>query len=313
MVSEHPQTYPRFGSGVFRIRALAQIFDRLYSEQHKKAAERWVVGISVVGFVTHLAHVFLARNWANPPAIIAAAGTDYVSAIATPFSFILFYEVLVLISAVPESTTQSIAKQFEIVSLIFIRGFFKDIAKLDIENLRAQTGDLIPAFVEGSAGLLMFLLVTAFRHAAARREKGQSSQPTEALARFIERKKLLALGLTVLFVSLAVRSILDYAMEVYGEAQQGIVFSLAPPTTFYSDVFTVMIFTDVLILILSLLVSDSYEMVFRNAAFVISTILIRFSLTAAHPYGALLGLAGMVFGIATVLIYNYSSRIRVAT
>ena len=49
---------------------------------------------------------------------------------------------------------------------------------------------------------------------------------------------------------------------------------------FYTDVFTVMIFTDVLIVILSLAVSDRYELVFRNGAFVISTILIRFSLTA---------------------------------
>ena len=61
---------------------------------------------------------------------------------------------------------------------------------------------------------------------------------------------------------------------------------------FYTDVFTVMIFTDVLIVILSLAVSDRYELVFRNGAFVISTILIRFSLTASWPYGALLAVDG---------------------
>jgi hypothetical protein len=44
-----------------------------------------------------------------------------------------------------------------------------------------------------------------------------------------------------------------------------------------------MIFTDVLILILSLVVSGRYEMVFRNAAFVLSIILLRFSLTEGHP------------------------------
>jgi hypothetical protein len=52
---------------------------------------------------------------------------------------------------------------------------------------------------------------------------------------------------------------------------------------FYTDVFTAMIFTDVLIVIWSLAVADRYELVFRNGAFVISTILIRFSLTAAWP------------------------------
>jgi hypothetical protein len=51
-------------------------------------------------------------------------------------------------------------------------------------------------------------------------------------------------------------------------------------------------------------------MVFRNAAFVISTILIRFSLTTERQYSALLAIAGMVFGIATLLIYNYHARVR---
>jgi hypothetical protein len=74
---------------------------------------------------------------------------------------------------------------------------------------------------------------------------------------------------------------------------------------FYTDVFSVMIFTDVLIVILSLGVSDRYELVFRNGAFVISTILIRLSLTAQPPFGAVLALLGMLFGIGTLLIYNY--------
>jgi hypothetical protein len=56
-----------------------------------------------------------------------------------------------------------------------------------------------------------------------------------------------------------------------------------PNAFFYNDVFTVMIFTDVLILILSLVVSGRYEMAFRNAAFVLSIILLRFSLTEATP------------------------------
>jgi hypothetical protein len=82
-----------------------------------------------------------------------------------------------------------------------------------------------------------------------------------------------------------------------------------PATSFYNDVFTVMIFTDVLILILSLVVSGHYEMVFRNAAFVVSIILIRFSLTEGFPYGAPLALGAMAFAIFTLLIFNYHVRI----
>ena len=114
------------------------------------------------------------------------------------------------------------------------------------------------------------------------------------------------MGLTVLLLSLAVYNLSSFANEVYqvGKAQ------LDVNTFFYTDVFAVMIFTDVLIVILSIVVSDSYELVFRNAAFVISTILIRFSLTVGRPYGAVLALGGMVFGIFTLLIYNYHTRIR---
>jgi cytochrome b subunit of formate dehydrogenase len=88
---------------------------------------------------------------------------------------------------------------------------------------------------------------------------------------------------------------------------------LQPTTTFYNDLFTVMIFTDVLVLILSLVVSGRYEMVFRNAAFVASIILIRLSLTEPNPYGELLTLLAMAFGIVTVLVFNFHMRIQSAS
>jgi hypothetical protein len=256
-----------------------------------------VVNASVAGLIAHLVLVFLARTLASPPAVIAGVGKNYLSAIYTPFSFILFYEVLMLIGALPHSTTQSIAKQYEIVSLIFIRSFFKDIAELHgVNELVSLSPDTWPVFLNVTAGLVMFLFVTVFLHAARRRGDGDRPE-TELLAldMFIARKKVIALGLAVLLLAVAVRRVIEFL-----SAPQVNINSF-----FYTDVFTVMIFTDVLIVILSLAVSDRYELVFRNGAFVISTILIRFSLTANWPYGAMLALMGMLFGIGTLLIYNY--------
>jgi hypothetical protein len=278
--------------------ALTGLFDKLYSESRQKQLDRLVVNVSVAGLIAHLLLVFLSRTLASPPALIAAAGRNYLSAIYTPFSFILFYEVLMLIGALPQSTTQSIAKQYEIVSLIFMRGFFKDIAELHgVNELVSLSPEAWPVFMNVGAGLLMFLLVTVFLHAARRR--GDDDRPEaelRELEKFIFRKKVIALGLIVLLLGVAVQRVIEF------------LFARRPVNLnsfFYTDVFTVMIFTDVLIVILSLAVSDRYELVFRNGAFVISTILIRFSLTASWPYGALLALGGMLFGIATLLIYNY--------
>jgi hypothetical protein len=281
---------------------LAALFDQLYSEPRRASLDRWVVRVSVAGFLIHLALVFLASMLPSPPAVIAAVGTNYLAAIYTPFSFILFYEVLMLIAALPQSTTQSIAKQYEIVSLIFVRSFFKQIAELHgIGSLASMSPDAVPVFGNLGAGLLMFLLVTIFLHAASRGTPIAPGTERGELAIFISRKKLIALALTILLLALAVQRVVEFVLGAAAREN--------PNSFFYTDVFTVMIFTDVLIVILSLVVSDRYELVFRNAAFVISTILIRFSLTAGWPYGALLALTGMVIGIFTLFIYNYHVRI----
>ncbi len=290
--------------------ALNAIFDKIYSEERQKQLDRLVVNISVAGFMAHLALVFLARTLTSPPALIAAVGQKYLSAIYTPFSFILFYEVLMLIAALPRSTTQSIAKQYEIVSLIFIRGFFKEIAEMDnVDKLMKLTPDAWPVFGNVCAGLFMFLLVTIFLHAASRGKPIMPGTERGEMATFISRKKVIALGLTVLLLALAVHRVVAYGVEVFDVIYRGGVARLADNAYFYTDVFAVMIFTDVLIVILSLVVSDRYELVFRNAAFVISTILIRVSLTAGWPYGALLAMVGMMFGIGTLAVYNYHGRL----
>jgi hypothetical protein len=289
---------------------LAAAFDHLYSEPRRAFLERVVVWVSIAGFVVHLGLVFLASNLPSPPPLIAAVGTNYLAAIYTPFSYILFYEVLMLIVALPQSTTRSIAKQYEIVSLIFIRNFFHAIAELrGIGKITSLSPDVVPVFLNLSAGLMMFLLVTIFLHAASRGKTAAPQAESAEVAALVTRKKIIALGLTILLLALAVRSVIDYLVDVfnviYGSGTPGADSS----ASFYTQVFRVMIFTDVVIVILSLVVSDRYELVFRNAAFVISTILIRFSLTAGWPYGALLALMGMTFGILTLLIYNYHRRI----
>ena len=291
-------------------------YESLYSERRQALLEHWIVNLSIAGFIGHLGIVFLSRTLPRPPAIIAIAGHNYLAAIYTPFSLILFYEVLMLIAALPHSTTESIAKQYEIVSLIFIRKFFKDIAELDdIGKLAQLSAEVVPVFLDVAAGLFMFLLVTVFLHAGRKRSgaAGFSPEPPRnqpQLRIFIARKEAIAVALTALLVSLAAYNLWKFAAEIARVAYGGVKSGLDAGTFYYTDVFTVMIFTDVLIVILSLAVSDRYELVFRNAAFVISTILIRFSLTVAQVFAPLLAISGMAFGIVTLLIYNYHSRIR---
>ena len=72
-------------------------------------------GSTLAGLAVHLGLVFLARQLESPPAFVAAVGTNFLSALYTPFSFVLFYEVLLLILSIPESTTRSIGKLLVVV------------------------------------------------------------------------------------------------------------------------------------------------------------------------------------------------------
>jgi hypothetical protein len=293
---------------------LIRAHDQIFSERNKALLKRLAIKVSIAGFAVHLGLVFLSRSLPHPPLIIAAVGRNYMSAIATPFSFILFYEVLTLIAALPASTTQSIANQFEVVSLIFIRDVFKDIAAASEHGWHhEQFHQALPLFLDMCSGLVMFLLVAIFQYVASKRiRRAGPAELSAGSKRFIAQKKLVAIGLTVLLLSMAVYNIGIVALHSYRSLMAGCCITSEPNAFFYNDVFTVMIFTDVLILILSLVVSGRYEMVFRNAAFVLSIILLRFSLTEGHPYGAPLALFAMVFGILTLLVFNFHSSLRTA-
>jgi len=63
-------------------------------------------------------------------------------------------------------------------------------------------------------------------------------------------------------------------------------------------------FTDVFLLIVSLAYYDRYEYVFRNVGFVISTVLLRVSLSTPKPYDVVLALIAMLYGLAVLGVFS---------
>ncbi len=289
---------------------IGEFHDRIFSDSNKTALKHLVVRLGIAGFAIHLLLIFLSKTLAHPPALIADAGESYLAAISTPFNFVLFYEVVTLIGALHQSTTTSVANQFEIVSLIFIREVFKDLPEAGaMVAQHRMTWSALPLFVDMWAGFLMYLLVAVFQHVARPTlRQAHKTEPSRSQLLFIAQKKAVALGLGALLLIMAAYNLgligLDfYQMAVTGQEVVG------HSATFYTDLFTVMIFTDVFILILSIVVSGHYEVVFRSAAFVVSIVLIRFSLTLGYPFGPPLALVAMIFGIMTLVVFNYHMRI----
>jgi hypothetical protein len=283
-------------------RRLASIFDALDSDAVHTSLERLTVLIATAGFLVHLAVVAAVRNLPGlPETALEGLDKSLLHAVYTPFSVILFYEVLQLVFALAASHTGEIAKQYQIISLIVVRRVFKDIGSFEnIEHWLAEPTAVRAVLLDMGGAVLMFLLVTAFSYL----RRVTPKVPIERdLGGFIELKKAVAVLLLVVLIGLATLNLGRWL---------GLVPDwLAVPTStagdfdvfFFPAFFEFMIFTDVFLLIVSLSYYDRYEYVFRNAGFVISTVLLRVSLSTPKPYDLGLALFAMAYGVVVLAVF----------
>lgn len=295
-------------------RRLAGIFDAIDSPSVRRRLERVVVAVAAVGFLVHLSAITVAHMLPElPQSVFKGLDESPLHAVYTPFSVILFYEVLLLVFALAASHTGEIAKQYQIISLIVVRRVFKDIGSFsELENWLAEPEAVRGVLIDMGGAVLMFAIVTAFtllRHV-------QPKSPIRGdLQGFIELKKGVAVLLMVVLVALAAVNFASWLGLV-----NGLQMFIAPPPEnvclfFFPRFFEFMIFTDVFLMIVSLAYYERYEYVFRNAGFVISTVLLRVSLSTPKPYDLLLGLIAMLYGLMVLSVfagYSWIERSRAA-
>ena len=123
------------------------LLDKLHtaflSENTKRRIEKLILYIAIFSFFVHLTLIYLTEFEILKIFPESVLLKNPVSAIYTPFSFILIYEVYLLIYYLPKSFTNYITKQYEIITLIIIRKLFKDLSSLELTtNWFEIKGDL---------------------------------------------------------------------------------------------------------------------------------------------------------------------------
>ena len=282
-------------------------YDILFKEQNIIRFERWIIGFALLGFVLHLGLIFLVKHDIWGLLGILELQANYLKAIYTPFSIILFYEVLMLVVILPKSITSFIGKQYEIITLITIRSFFHDIADYDLDKPEIYTFDFLKTIGLDLAGaLILFFLTTIYYRLFAKTQKPQLI-PSLRRIRFIRIKKTAAVVLSLLLLLLSVVSLTGWLFQLYDVSVHGGHFP-NPNTVFYKEFFSVMIFVDVFLLILSFIYSGTYDVIFRNAGFVISTILVRIALTAEKPFNIYFALIAVFFGVLLIALFVFYNQ-----
>lgn len=275
----------------------AHYFDIFFHEKNIRKIELWILRLAVIAFLLHLILIFLGNNFIYFQKI----QHSYLKAVYTPFSFILFYEVFLLVIIIPQSISEFIGKQFEVITLITLRSFFHDIADVDYKSLLPLSDPkVLSLWYDLAASLLMLGLTLLYYRIYHTNRK--SELPGE-LKDFIQIKKMVSLGMIVTLLLLSISSFYGWLREVYQAIQYSHPFP-DPNTVFYADFFSIMIFVDVLLLIISFIYHFSFFTIFRNASFIITTILIRISLTLEKPVNYLVILTGFGFAIASFYLYS---------
>lgn len=213
---------------------------------------------------------------------------SFTDAIEYSFNFLLFFEMIGLVFAIPQSITSSIGKQFQIMSLIFLRTSFEELSNLSLNSDFQEQFTIISRMAADAGAALVIFSLTHWFYKLQKRRK--IIDETERV-KFINLKKLIAIGVLIgLFVS------------VFFDIKRYLYSGFFHPS--YSIFYLILIFADMLLLLAAFRYTIHYPSIFRYSAFVLITIFIRLALIAPVYYNAAIGISTVLFGIGVAYIYN---------
>ena len=272
--------------------------------------ERFFLQIAIISFVIHLGLIFLI----NFSILSIDATSDLlkspIAAIYTPFSFLIVYEVYLLIYYLPRSVTSYVNKQYEIILLIIMRRLFKDLSNLKISSdWFTIKYDLQFTYDLLSSLLLFYLIYIFYSQSQKKYHVDITNEKTEKgrLKYTAIKKNVASLLVPVVFI-LAIYSFVSWLVEIAITFEKSAEVFKNINNIFFEQFFSLLIIVDVILLLVSFFYTDQFHKVIRNSGFIISTILIRLSFTVEGVMNNILVITAVVFGLLIIVIHNKFER-----
>jgi hypothetical protein len=272
-------------------------YDYLDQRWEGVTSRRRTGNLLIASFFLSLIVIEMSRLGLLPGNLGARIPTNHFYAIDVAFTLFLVAEVVGLVFGLATSVAHALGKQFEIFSLILLRQAFKELVyfsepiqwELDASGGFMGIPEAVQLVVVDAVGALAVFAVIAMYY------KMQQHRPitdTEAeQERFVAAKKLLAVVLLVILAGLGIVTVADFV--VFGEA-----------IDFFDTFYTILIFSDVLIVLISLRYSVTYHVVFRNSGFAAATVMIRLALAGPRIVDAIIGVIAALFAVGMTYAYN---------
>ena len=271
----------------------AVLFGRILGHRANEALRTGCVRTAILGFLLHLLLCLLYQlSLIDFSSETSQLFDSYLDALYTPFSIFLAYEVYELIRTIPDSFTNSIGKQFEIITLLVVRDILKRLSDIDASVRSTIDESITTLAVECLAFLILFL--TALFFTSHKRETSITTNDSDGLEKFISQKKQLAILLLVLYILTAIYSLSSWTYNVFeGDGSTN-------RTIFFLDFFTVLIMADILILLVSYQHITDFSHLARNTGFILSTVILRVAIASPGISGAILFILAGCLGSAVL-------------
>jgi len=269
------------------IKFIANTFDYCENYWESKQNSRNLSYILVIVFLLTIIIGGL-NNFNLLPKFFLIADVKFTDSIMFSFNFLLFFEMIGLVFAIPQSISNSIAKQFQIMSLIFLRTSFEELSHISIDVPFVKQFEIITEMaVDAVASLIIFFLIYLFYKMQKHRKINDETE----LLKFNQLKKVIAVA--VLFCLL---------FYVFVDVSNFLETGLYKPS--YHLFFLILIFADMLLMLAAFRYVIEYANIFRYSSFVLITIFIRIALMAPIYYNVIIGIATVLFGIGVTYTHN---------
>ena len=184
------------------------LFDALEHFWEHKRTKRTAANVLIITFLVSLSLIELCRQGWLPAELAAIVPSSHYYAINIAFSMLLGLEVIGLVFSLANSVSDSVGKQFEILSLILLRQSFEEFIYFNEPLVWVETSKpVLHILSNAGGGLLIFLLLGFYYKLQQHRVITQSSVTT---ADFIASKKLVSLLLLLSFIGIGIIDVSFY-------------------------------------------------------------------------------------------------------
>ena len=277
--------------------AIERGFHAAMGDESDDIVRRGAIAFAIIGFLTHLA-LWALHNSGRIE--ILGDSVELVqsplSALYTPFSILLVYEVYQLIRTIPDSFSSSVGKQYEIATLLVVRDILKRLSEVSNSQGWEINDDVGFLLVECAAFIALFYTSLTYQKISTKSDDDEIL--SDDVTTFITTKMAVANVMLIVFIAIGGFSLISWI----GAVQDG--GGSVDRAIFFLDFFTFLILADILILLISYWFYTDFGNLARNTGFVLSTVIIRVAISSEGVSSMILFTLSGVLGIAILRMFS---------